>query len=121
MNPGYVDQVVQNYKRANNVQTKYKTEYHNTFTLPRTFREMENRDHSDAIVLINIGTNDIRFRKEKPEHWLSRKDPKSWVKRMISLLINLTSRRIQNLKSSEIIPKSSEIIRRSAPILNYFP
>ena len=104
MNPGYVDQVVQNYKRANNVQTKYKTEYHNTFTLPRTFREMENRDHSNSIVLINIGTNDIRFRKEKPEHWLSRKDPKSWVKRMISLLKNQTT--CENIVIVESPPSS---------------
>ena len=85
-NPGKVEEELSVLSSKYHVKKQYDIEYLDTYTLPRTLREMEQRDHSNAVVLVHIGTNDIRFRKNQPKNWLSQQSPQVLVKKMISLL-----------------------------------
>ena len=90
-NPKNVERELKSLQQRHDVKINYEVEFHDTYTLPRTFHQMKGRDHSDAIVLINIGTNDMRFKEQRPNTKYSQQNPHFWVKKMIDLLKQQTS------------------------------
>ena len=64
---GIKDNIIPELEKLGNTRYIPKKEYafesHDTFRLQRTYDEMLKRDHSDEIVVINIGINDVRFGK----------------------------------------------------------
>ena len=89
-NKDQVEKELQKIKMQQDIKLNYNIEYCDTYTLPRTFYEMRKRDHTDAVVLINIGTNDIRLRQENPHNFRSKQDPQILMQRMISFLKSQT-------------------------------
>ena len=64
---GIKDNIIPELEKLGNTRYIPKKEYafesHDTFRLQKTYDEMLKRDHSDEIVVVNIGINDVRFGK----------------------------------------------------------
>ena len=82
-NRGSVEQELEKIKKKD---VDYQVHYHDTFTLGRTYYKMLENDHRDAIVLISIGTNDIRLRRINPNSPKSQRNPHNLIQRMLTLL-----------------------------------
>ena len=90
-NPSKVDHYLQELQKKHGSNTIFEVEFIDSYTLPRTYRMMQERDHTDAIVVIAVGTNDIRLRKQSPDHRYSKQNPQAWVRKIISHLKAQTS------------------------------
>ena len=54
-NKGNVEAELNKLRRQQKWEVDYEIYYHDTFTLPRTYNEIRNRIHSDAVIILNIG------------------------------------------------------------------
>ena len=88
---GDIKEQLRRLKTKLRIKEEYEIEFIPSFTLGKTLFAIKERDHTDAIVLINIGTNDIRLRKKFPENQQSKRDPHQLVERIIQLLKTQTA------------------------------
>ena len=77
-------------KQKYGVTTEFDIVYFNTYHTSRTYRKMQSVNHHKAVVIINIGTNDVRFKVTQPHDYRSQKNPHHLIQKMIELLLTQT-------------------------------
>ena len=106
-NPGNVEAEVKKLMQQKKGSTfDFKIHYHNSYHLPGTLYQVKNRDHSNSMVIINIGTNDVRYRQDPltSDHPLSLLNPHNTMAEIISILKKQTAP--ENIIILESIPST---------------
>ena len=106
-NPGNVEAEVKKLmlqKKGPNFD--FVIHYHNSYHLPGTLYQVHQTDHTNSIVIINVGTNDVRYRLDPSthDHPLSKKDPHQMMDKIISHLKKETAP--ENIIILESIPST---------------
>ena len=106
-NPGNVEAEVKRLMQQKKGSSfDFQIHYHNSYHLPGTLYQVHQRDHSNSIVIINVGTNDVRYRLDPSthDHPLSKKDPHQMMDKIISHLKKETAP--ENIIILESIPST---------------